>query len=668
MNHFEKGCKSTAIAKAGKQKNNEVCQLNDELLTLNGVDNRRAYCHLNVDGQSVYFLLDCGATANVLPLDCAAAINPRLTNLRPARSKLRMFDNTELKTIGKLTANVQHPQSGKRRRMEFYVAKTHNRAILGVEACQAMDLIFVNYDNICTVREEEPSQLPPKQQSSKQLRGRCATSPSRQPQPSSQGVQSSLHRAPSIVSQPSSFTTTPLTRETILERYADLFSGIGVLEGEVHLEIDPTVPPVQLPLRRLPIPIKDRVQAELDEMCRNGILEKVTQPSAWISALLVLHKPNGRLRVCLDPKFLNIALKRNVYPMPTIDDVLPRLANAKVFSTVDVTQGFTHLRLDKPSSALITFETPWGRYRWLRLRYGLAPSPEIFQFRMHQLVEGLDNVACIADDFLIYGCGETVAEALIDHDRCLIAFLDRCREKNLHLNREKLQVNKTSTTFMGHELTKEGLRPDRRKVAAILDMPNPEDRPALSRLLGIATYLAKFVPQFSNVTAKLRELLLPDVEFRWDNLIHGAALRQLKEMLVTAHVLRYYDVTKSVVVQADRSSKGLGAAILQDNGVVEFASRKLTPAEENYAQIEKELLAVVFAMERFRTYLYGRTDVVTVETDHKPLISIVKKSLTAAPKRLQRLLLRLQAFSYRLVYRPGSQMLISDCLVHICRM
>ena len=96
MNHFEKVCKSTAIAKAGKQKNNEVCQLNDELLTLNGVDNRRAYCHLNVDGQSVNFLLDCGATANVLPLDCAAAINPRLTNLRPARSKLRMFDNTEL--------------------------------------------------------------------------------------------------------------------------------------------------------------------------------------------------------------------------------------------------------------------------------------------------------------------------------------------------------------------------------------------------------------------------------------------------------------------------------------------------------------------------------------------------------------------------------------------
>jgi hypothetical protein len=189
------------------------------------------------------------------------------------------------------------------------------------------------------------------------------------------------------------------------------------------LEIDPMVPPVQLPPRRLPIPIKDLVKVELDEMFRNRILEKVTQPSAWISALLVVHKPIEKLRICIDSKHLNLALKRNVYPMPTIDDVLPRLANAKVFSTVVVTQGFTHLRLDKPSSALTTFETPWGRYRWLRLSYGLAPSSEIFQFRMHQLVEGLDNVACNADNFLIYGCGETLADAQIDHDQGLIAFL-----------------------------------------------------------------------------------------------------------------------------------------------------------------------------------------------------------------------------------------------------
>lgn len=114
---------------------------------------------------------------------------------------------------------------------------------------------------------------------------------------------------------------------------------------------------------------------------------------------------------------------------------------------------------------------------------------------------------------------------------------------------------------MGHELTKHGLHPHRRKITAILDMPNPENRPVLSCLLGMATYLAKFAPHFSEVTSKLHELLLLGVEFRWNILIHATTLCQLKEMLVTALVLRYYDVKERVVIQAESSSKGLGSAI-----------------------------------------------------------------------------------------------------------
>jgi transposase InsO family protein len=270
-------------------------------------------------------------------------------------------------------------------------------------------------------------------------------------------------------------------------------------------------------------------------------------------------------------------------------------------------------------------------------------------------------VSSIADDFLIIGCGDSVEEARIDHDNNLIALLNRCRESGLHLNKEKLQIDRQSTTFMGHELTKFGLRPDQQKIKAIVEMPPPADRPALMRLLGMAVFLAKFVPNFSEVTAKLRELLLKDVEFRWDDVTHGAALRKLKDMLVTAPVLQYYDVRKPVVIQSDASSMGLGACILQDGKPVEYASRSMTPTErDTYAQIEKELLAIVFATERFHTYVYGRQ--FTVETDHKPLTAIVKKSLASAPKRLQRMLLRLQRYNFTLVYRPGSQMLIADTL------
>ena len=178
---------------------------------------------------------------------------------------------------------------------------------------------------------------------------------------------------------------------------------------------------------------------------------------------------------------------------------------------------------------------------------------------------------------------------------------------------------------MGHELTSEGLHPDSRK------MPSPTDKLGVMRLLGMATYLAKFVPNFSEVTSKLRELQRTDTEFRWDDSIHGKAFQELKEMFTTGPVLRFYDVTKPVVVQCDASSTGLGAVILQNGRPVEFASRAKTPTEINsYAQIEKEMLAIVFDMTRFHAYVYGKHDV-TVHSDHKPLMAIVKTPLTAAP-------------------------------------
>ena len=196
-----------------------------------------------------------------------------------------------------------------------------------------------------------------------------------------------------------------------------------------------------MPPRQLSVAIKDRVKAEFDEMCRNGIIEPVSEASPWVSALLVVTKPNGRLRICLDTRPLNKALTRSVYAMPTIDDILPQLAKAKVFRIVDATQGFTHVKLDKESSALTTFETPFSRYRWLRLPFGTSPSSEIFQAKMHETLNGLKGIACVADDILIFGCRETKEEADADHDRNTIVLLHHCREKGLHLKKEITQLS-----------------------------------------------------------------------------------------------------------------------------------------------------------------------------------------------------------------------------------
>ena len=136
----------------------------------------------------------------------------------------------------------------------------------------------------------------------------------------------------------------------------------------------------------------------------------------------------GTLRICLDPKDLNKAIQREHYPLPTIEDIATRLHGAKVFSVLDVNKGFWHVALDEPSSFLTTFHTPFGRYRWKRIPFGISSAPEVFQRQMHELIEGLQGIEVIADDFVAVGCGDTQEEAVHSHDQHLEAFLQRCEE------------------------------------------------------------------------------------------------------------------------------------------------------------------------------------------------------------------------------------------------
>ena len=175
----------------------------------------------------------------------------------------------------------------------------------------------------------------------------------------------------------------------------------------------------------------------------------------------MVQKPNGQIRLCLDPKDLNVAIRREYYPMPTIEEVSTRLNKARFFTVLDAKNGFWQISLDDRSSILTCFNTPVGRYRWKRMPFGINSAPEVWQRTMNQLVEGLKGTEVIHDDFLIFGCGDTDAEA--DHDRNLKAFLERARECNLRLNADKLKLKMTQVPYIGHLLTREGLRVDPKK-------------------------------------------------------------------------------------------------------------------------------------------------------------------------------------------------------------
>lgn len=192
---------------------------------------------------------------------------------------------------------------------------------------------------------------------------------------------------------------------------------------------------------------------------------------------------------------------------------------------------------------------------------------------------------------------------MIDHDRNLRQLLLRCRERGIKLNKKKIQLHRKSLLYCGHLLKDGGYSPDPRKIDAIVRMPEPTDKAGVQRLLGMATYMAKFCPGFSEVTSAMRSLTHKDVEFCWRQDPHGTAFNKLKTLLTTAPVLAYFDPRKPVIIQADASQAGVGACLLQDGHPVEYISRAMTSSEQNYAQIEKILLAIVWSLERFDCYV-----------------------------------------------------------------
>ena len=170
------------------------------------------------------------------------------------------------------------------------------------------------------------------------------------------------------------------------------------------------IEPVSQPLRRIPVAMKPRLKEELARLRKIGVIKPVDTPTDWASSLLVVKKLNGKLRVCIDRKPFNKALKRSHYPLPVIDDLLPDLSKAKVFSVRDVKNGVWHVELDEASSYLTTFGTPFGCYRWLKLPFGISPASEYFQHRLDQAIEGLPGVRTVADDILITGEADTLQE------------------------------------------------------------------------------------------------------------------------------------------------------------------------------------------------------------------------------------------------------------------
>ena len=303
---------------------------------------------------------------------------------------------------------------------------------------------------------------------------------------------------------------------------------------------------------------------------------------------------------------------------------------------------------------MTTFNIPWGKFRFLKLPFGLKMAGDVFQGRLDKITRLVDGVISIADDILIPG-----KHANHDYDARLLTPLETACMNNVTLNAKKFNFKSTDCPFFGHNLTPEALKIDLKKVEAILSMEAPTNIKDLQSFLGLVKYLNRFSANLAQIAEPLQRLCKKDTVYAWESQ-QQQAFEAIKVVITTAPVLPYFDKNKKHYIQTDASLKGLGTVLLQDGHPVVYASRSLTPAEKQYSNIERELLAVVFAMERLHHYVYGYT--VTVETDHKPLVSIWCKTIATASSRHQCLLLRLAQYDLDIVYLKGKKNVIADAL------
>lgn len=445
----------------------------------------------------------------------------------------------------------------------------------------------------------------------------------------------------------------------IVEKFPSVFKGHGTLPYTYKIQLKDDAKPVVHASRRVPAPLRAGLKKELQRMTQMGVTERVEEPTDWVNSITcVKKKTTGAIRVCLDPKDLNENIKREHYQIPKREEIMSEMAGAKFFSKLDASHGFWQLRLDPESSKYTTFNTPFGRYCFLRLPFGIKSAPEIFHRAMESIIEGLEGTRVYIDDLVVWGTTQQ------QHDERLEKLLQRIKKSGLKLNRDKCLFSVTEMTFLGDKVTSEGVEPDQSKVQAILDMPAPTDKKGVLRAMGMINFLGKFIPNLTAKTACLRELLRHNTVFEW-TARHEKEWKKLKETVTTEPVLTFFDPSKPTKISIDASKDGLGAVLLQMHEdkwqPVAYASRSMTETEQRYAQIEKETLGLVFGCGKFHSYVYG-LPTFTAETDHKPLISIRKKNLNDMSPRIQRMMMAWQRYDFDLIYTPGKHIVLADTL------
>ena len=566
------------------------------------------------------FLVDTGSDVNILPSSVYQKYFVRQTS-QFNNATLRNYDKSEIRVEG-ILQNVSCKFRGKIALIDFLICDS-DTAILGVTAISKLKLtVSGSCDELVTYSIDRTTDKP------------------------------TVHADHNFKPVSTASNSIPTA------------SNLPKLSGfQFFIELKPSAPAsiIQKP-RRVPFALETAIEEEISKLLRDDIIEEIDS-SPYISPIVVVPKPGGKIRLCVDYKKINEHIQIDQHPLPTAEEIFARLNGAKFFSKLDLRAAYHQLEIREDSRDLTAFTSHIGQFRYKRLPFGLANAPSAYMKVISRILKDCPNTVSYLDDILIF------ARTLEEHDMFLQTTLKTLQGHNITLNEDKCQYRKTEIEFLGRNLGSDGISPAKKSLEAILSASVPHDKKTLRSFMGLISFYRNFIPNIASISSSLYDLLKDNVPFDW-NEKHQDEFTQLKQNLANCVPLAYYDpcVSTPTYLTTDASGYGIAAVLTQisketgEEKPVCFVSRKLSEQEQKYSVSEKEFLAVLWSCERLHQYLYGRP--FTIKTDHQCLKQLLLNGVQggSAPCRVIRWSTRLLQYNFEVKYIPGKQNTIADAL------
>ena len=472
------------------------------------------------------------------------------------------------------------------------------------------------------------------------------------------------HKKPELQDAPID-QKTKLDLEQLLEKNKDAFA-----EDERQIGTTPLItmsidtgdqPPIAKRPYTLALKHHDWVKAEIDKLLEAGVIRE--SDSSWSAPIVVVPKSDGGKRLCIDYRALNQITRTYIWPMPRIEDILAKLGKAKFFTTLDLRSGYHHIALDKHSIKKTAFCTPFGKYEYLKVPFGLAQAPSYFQKLMNKVLNGLNFAFAYLDDIIIFS---TTAE---EHMRHIQIVIDRLKAAQLKLKKSKCAFFKKELYYLGHLLTTEGIKPQFEKVKAIHEMKPPNNPKGVREFLGMVGFYRKFINRFADAARPITKLTRKDSKFVWTEECQ-TGFEYLRTSLTKSPILKYPDPHKRYVVFTDASDQAAAAVLTQeysdDDGQIKempiaYLSAQFNDTQFKWSTVVKEGYAIYYAMKKWRHYLEDAE--ILLKSDAKSLQKFLNGRTDNL--KLDRWSLELQGRNIQVEHIPGYKNKAADCLSHL---